>query len=619
MTSGVSVPASATLGQGPKWVRLTRTLALAPLLGCAAILAAKTALIWRININWDEFNFLSHVHELSRGQMVLLLNGAYVHLFEWLTRLDSAEVGQIVAARLVMLALLVVTCVLLWRLASHWVPRASAAVAPLCYLSTYPVLAHGASFRYDSLLAPLSLAVLLLLLRGARGVRTPALAGLLLGVAGAVSIKAALLLPVIVLLLLLSPVDDRDRSLRELARTFCVLALVSASSFVLLLALHKLALAPASGLEATRAQSALSKTILDAPFFPRRAQYHALRQADSFAWLLIFVGGLCALFRARYRRAVALALSLSPILYYRNAWPYYYVVMLAPACVLASIAVESLRQPLEALRQHWVAYSIPLLVSIPLVVHAGGTLLRLWPDRQGSQREVIDAVHQVFEKPVPYVDHSGMIASFPKVGFFMSSWGLEDYRAAGVSFMEKALAARAPLLLANRPVLDPASGPFRSRLLARDRELIERFYPAYWGPIRVAGALVDLAARREVIVSLPFPGAYRIEAERAVLIDGVQRQACETVTVDGTAIRVRLADAGGNASTRVRFVWHEAGPTPSRPPPAGNDLYTSLLSSLWQREPAQDHSAAPPSSAPKRSCSAVQSRANAGTETLRGS
>ena len=38
----------------------------------------------------------------------------------------------------------------------------------------------------------------------------------------------------------------------------------------------------------------------------------------------------------------ALGLSLLPLAFYRNAFPYYYVVMLAPASVLAGYAVAQI-------------------------------------------------------------------------------------------------------------------------------------------------------------------------------------------------------------------------------------------------------------------------------------
>src|SRR5688572_25104833 len=92
--------------------------------GCAAasvaILAAKFFLAARINVNWDEFYFLSHVHDLARGELVLFLQGAYTHAFRWLALAGDDEMDQVLRGRLVMCALLAVAGVLTYVLARLW-------------------------------------------------------------------------------------------------------------------------------------------------------------------------------------------------------------------------------------------------------------------------------------------------------------------------------------------------------------------------------------------------------------------------------------------------------------------------------------------------------------------
>lgn len=45
--------------------------------GVLALLAAKLVLLRDININWDEFYFLAHVHSLARGELAFGLQTAY--------------------------------------------------------------------------------------------------------------------------------------------------------------------------------------------------------------------------------------------------------------------------------------------------------------------------------------------------------------------------------------------------------------------------------------------------------------------------------------------------------------------------------------------------------------
>jgi hypothetical protein len=70
----------------------------------AGVAAYKVLLVWRLNVNWDEFYFLNHVYALSQGELTFLLQGAYTHAFTWLTLVPGQEVDQVVAGRLVMAA-----------------------------------------------------------------------------------------------------------------------------------------------------------------------------------------------------------------------------------------------------------------------------------------------------------------------------------------------------------------------------------------------------------------------------------------------------------------------------------------------------------------------------------
>jgi hypothetical protein len=544
----------------------------ASIAACAALVIAKSLLLWRININWDEFNFLSHAHESARGELRLLVNGAYAHLFEWLAALPLYEADQIVTGRVVMFALFVLTLVLIWRLAAVWTPPAVAWIAPLCYASMAPVMQHGASFRYDSLLAPLTVAVLLLLAQEPISRRRSVYAGLLFGVAGSISIKAILLVPAIIVLALTAH-RAKSKSFKLNLVDLALMGIVSAATAAALLGLHKLSLAPAAFTGSVQAETALRKTILEVPFFPRRTQYTLVRQEDGLAWGLMFAGALCALAFARYRRAAACALSLSPLLFYRNAWPYYYLLMLAPASVLAAVAVDGVRHLTVRITRENAATAVVLALILALAAQGLIHAYALRHNEQLAQRAVINGVHQIFPRAVAYIDHSGMISSFRKANFFMSTWGLEEYRKRGQSFVGPALLTqRPPLLLANRPVLDPRAAQF-VWLLAQDQELLKKFYAPYWGPVFVAGASVELAGGATAQVELPFPGDYRVVSASAVMVDGVSYEPQSVFKTDKTVVTV-TGPTSGDAAT-IQFITAEAQPPPDADAPIGA-LYTGL-------------------------------------------
>jgi hypothetical protein len=555
-----------------KW--LAWTAAVLPIIACCALISAKLALLWRINVNWDEFFFLSHVYELTGGRLTLLFQGAYTHLFRWLTWLDGNEVDQILAARLVMFGLLALTSFLLWRLARVWVSHETAALAPLCYLAMSPVLKHGGSFRYDSLMVPLTVLTLLLLAKRKTQRHGVVLAAVSLGVSAAISVKAILLAPAIGVLMLLTSLDDKPFPWRKLATDVLVFGATAALTLVVLMGLHKLSVTvPVQGSSQLAAET-VNKVLLDVPFFPQAGSFYATRYTDNFAWLLLFAGALAALLQRRFRPAFACSLTLLPILFYRNAFPYYYVVMLAPACVLAAVAADTVREFLVRRAQATGAYVMLSVIAAALLAHGATQVADLRHNDQLGQRMVVNAVHSIFPQPVPYLDHSGMIASFPKVNFFMSTWGIQTYRQNGRAFMAEALKNHAPpLLLANRPVLDPNAGAFK-RLLPEDQELIERFYLPYWGPIRVAGAAFTISDGAATAIELPFSGSYRLETSEPVLVDGTVRGNGDVVTVGHTTVQLRSASTT-SAGIQGRFIIASA-----QPPPPGDmpsfPLYTGL-------------------------------------------
>ena len=100
--------------------RFNRILSATAAAACVALAAYKFFLTGRLNVNWDEFYYLNFVHALARGDLNLLMQGAYTHLFAWLPAVGGDEMAQILAARVVMVVLLCFTTLLVWRLGRRW-------------------------------------------------------------------------------------------------------------------------------------------------------------------------------------------------------------------------------------------------------------------------------------------------------------------------------------------------------------------------------------------------------------------------------------------------------------------------------------------------------------------
>jgi hypothetical protein len=551
---------------------LERALAATALLACLGLLAFKFLLSRRLNVNWDEFYFLSHVYSLMRGEFDLVIQGAYTHLFTWLTTLPGNEIEQIVVARWVMLVLLCVTCWLVWRLACRWLTGFAALVPCFVYLSAMPVVLHGGSFRYDSMLAPLSIAALLLLWSPKRSARRDWLAGAVIGLATVVSIKVVLFAPLFLAALVTSN-GTSPRLVRatyqEAAAMAARIALAAGVVALVLIGLHSLTVVhSATDSLAGTAGGVVRKTLLETPWFPRIGFLEAYVRWQPLHWLLIALGTLIALARRRFDVA-SLALALLPIAFYRNAFPYYYVVMLAPASVLAGYAVHEMRALVRPLASEMVTSALVGTIWLGLLYQGLSGLNRLNVDDQVIQRMLISGVHQIFSEPVNYVDRCGMISSFRKVNFFMSTWGMESYRARGEPFMPAAIRDHRPaFVLVNTGALGTTRRSVRG-LLPDDFDAVAQYYPKYWGPLRVAGASAELTAAGPIPMKVPFADRYRIAATAPILVDGVARDNGEVIDVsaDGVVVEpARFRETGEAVSVRLVLAAAGAPPKDELPP-----------------------------------------------------
>jgi hypothetical protein len=222
------------------------------------------------------------------------------------------------------------------------------------------------------------------------------------------------------------------------------------------------------------------------------------------------------------------------------------------------------------------------LLSLLVLLQVGILLLRAstnLPDAIEPQRGTLQAVHAVFPEPVPYIDGYGVVSSFPRVGFFMSSWGVDKYRDAGEPvFRDLVAKAQPPLLLADSPSLYGALVPGvtvvpERALLPEDIAFLQANYLQHWGMIFVAGKDLDLpisgdAAEFEIAIG----GAYRLESDAPLLIDGIERRPGDVVTL---AIGIHSADADPGAD-HVILRWAAAQPPPESEP---TDLWSFFSAS----------------------------------------
>jgi len=510
----------------------------------AAILLVLAGMLWLVfvhNVNWDEFYYLQQVHEHANGTLARPLQTFHVHFFQWLTRLPFDEMGQVIAVRLVMLALFAGTAALIWRTARAMVEARFAAIGALCFLGAGFAVGHGASFRADPIVAFLLMVSLCILFALRLTPLRLALAGLAGALAFMVSIKAVLFAPAF-----LAPVLWRRDEPGALVRVG--LAGVSAAAFTVVLYLwHKAQLGDAGVAQTVEiAGSAWSRAILSGPLLPRGN--------EVLLWALLSVGPVAfilAAFAVRgrpLRQTVTLLLLVLPfasVLFYRNAFPYFFPFIVPPLMVAAAVGARALgRRPAMLAR-------VLFLVAASAVLQFGLSV------REGNavQYRLIAAVHKLFPEPVAYIDRNGMISQFPKVGFFMSSWGIANYRRDGLPIFEDILREhRPPLLIANAPALDNAltgNGDDASccGLFLEDREVLRDNYLHHSGAVWLAGRVLELDSSPRDVGFL-IEGPYRIEAEGTVTINGILHASGEVAQIR-QGLNVMSAEQG----TALRLLW----------------------------------------------------------------
>ncbi|GAA4709233.1 hypothetical protein H9L13_00980 [Sphingomonas lutea] len=485
---------------------------------CAVVcLLLQARMIFLQPIHWDEYRFLADIHAFQRGELSSAFLTFQVHLFGWLTRFPN-EMDQIHVARGVMLALESGTVVFIWLIARRFFDATAAAFAATAYLSFSYVFLHGASFRFDPIAIFLVMfATWLLICRPLRLVTISAVA-LAVAIATMVTVKVALAAPLLVAagVYRIMEAERRVPTLLALAGG----AALSALFLALLYAWHASTLA-APTVSATQQQlgSSYDKTLSDwRPFWTHRYFIRAVLENPVY-WVMLAAGIFAIGRRLRDQpvRSLMLLAFMLPFLtltFYRNAFPYFYAFILAPAAItVAGAATLSWLRPFL-----W-------LVTTGWTIVAALMMMRINPATAADQAAATNLVHRLFPSPVPYLDRSSMIPTFPQAGMFMSSWEMENYRDGKRPTIRTLLATRQPVfIIANSPIISEGFGIAPSatpRILfhPEDRAALQSQYVHYTGPIWIAGKRIA-ASPRPVVADFQVAGTYVLNSRVPVQIDG---------------------------------------------------------------------------------------------------
>jgi hypothetical protein len=539
-------------------------------------LVLKLLLLLRHKIGWDEFRFLSTVHSFQRGELIQPFQSFHVHFLGWTPWVSGNEVAQIIAARCFLFLLFLASGFLLYRIARNFVNRTGALFTIFCWLSLSNVILHGASLRYDSFCSFLFLLACFALLRENRVRSWSAIAGLAMGISLLISLKAAI--HVVSLFALLGALWIISEEKKPIFRKWAVFLPLMALTFGLGFSIHQGAL-PSGGTPAqqTFVRQASSKAIIFKEFFPRWEYFAGTLQQNPFVWLLLGAGCFYAsreLFGKQDKKSLIALSFLAPLFslpFYRNAFPYYYVFVIAPALMLCGIMAHRLVQDFEksGSRSLLLLFAI---ICLPIAGGAGIHFYKAFGRDNRSQAELLGAIHRMFPEPVPYIDGCSAVASYPKVGFFMSTWVMENYLAEGQPIFRRILREKHPqFLLANTPYLDfnfPRDNSFfeiNYDILEEDRKVLEENFVRYWGMVWVPGkVLYANTAGEQLDFEILIPGPYVIESNGQVVLDTMSRSPGEQIMLTSGMHTAQLKRKG----QKVVLRWGKINNAPHAPPPA---------------------------------------------------
>ena len=507
------------------------------------------------NINWDEFYYLSQVHLYRNGLLSLSLQTAHVHLFGWLPFVSKNEVHQVFAARVFLWLLSIASSALIYVIAKKFCSRAAALLSVLFYLGFSYVVDHVLSFRSDPICAFLFLATLYFLLNADRSRYHIVISAFVLAVAMMVSVKSVFYLGTIGTIFLGLFLLESDK--RAIAKQALVFAVAFSVSLLVLYQAHNYSLASASQTDATGyIRNVGTKTLLSVPFLPRLDYILNALSQNGLIWLFVFLGLAKAgygLVEGRDRKGavvlVSFAVPLLSLLFYRNAFPYFYVFLMPAVVILGGVFADALIETFRRSRSKVLMLALGGTVVMISVSFLADYIRRL-PDQTAAQAEIIALTHRMFPEPVPYIDRNSMISSYPKVGFFMSTWGVEGYLARSRPIMEDLIRREQPkFMIANSCGLD-IDQPWVEyerlcpyRLFHDDFETLRANFVHQWGAIYVAGKAFELRVasapeRFEILIA----GIYTIEADAAVSVDGAVHRPDSQVRFDQGGHEIAAVD-----------------------------------------------------------------------------
>lgn len=565
-----------------------------------ASILAKIYVALYYQINWDEFLFLSRIYLSSNDSLGSVFQTGYVHLFSWLIWIPGDEVDQVVVGRLIMLLLQCGTMWIIFLIARDLLGWSAALISVASYATFSFVLIHGSSFRADPLVGFLVMCALYWLYFKCVSVKQIFVVSVFLSAATMVSVKSVLLMPMLALVVLVKSIGGGKSFKTIFVYSVPVVGLLCLTFISIYIMHYNFLGGERSGVPINQTFGRFMYVLTPEKIFPR---WDFIRQTiieNPFYYMMVFAGVVAAFvslaksykgFDSRALLVLVMATPLLTLIVYRNAFPYYFPYMLPSVSISAGYAWYVLSSAnmrsekiaafgcllifLSALlwmEQHVLMllapYTLPVVVilgvylwlavklkaspgvmqviPLALVLASSFHIYRDGIDRASAltfddQKKILSVVHKMFPDPVPYLDGNSMVASFPKVGFLMSTWGLARYFSDGVPVISQEVHSREPkfvILNTSTAVLERVFTR-ESGLLPKDVKVLRENYIPHWGSIYIAGKQLHLEPGRKNTFELIISGRYTLESPIPVLINGKLVEPGEVVELASELVAVQ--------------------------------------------------------------------------------
>lgn len=532
-----------------------------PFAGIAGVLCLQLFLLFEKPFNWDEYLHYGKVYQLRDGTLSTPFQTLLMRLIAWSADIPGDLFDRMMAARLMIWLVFVLGLAAIYSVARRFGGREDALWSVLAYLAGGYVFAHGFAIRTDPVAMAILMGALAAMAHRPVNVFNATAIGAAIGIAGVITVKSVFYAPCFLGIAWLK-FAEADRS-QACAWRLAVILPAALITYGAVLLAHRSGLAPpdfASGSLPGFASNGMQW--LTEGFMPR-----ATYSIAAFITAPLFLFALTTVRKARLGRGLpgaqaaallGLVLPLASLLFYRNAFPYFFVFIMAPVAA-------ALPPAMAALRERYGRAATAVLATVPVLA----TFATTPREELSRQRAVVAYAHDRLPPGSASLDHAGLVADRPLVvGHLLSGIGLRNYRARGVPLVAQAVEqGRIGVVVANTPSLVEAmegkSTP--EGLTPDDVEALHGNFAHIGGPIWLPGKTIpqgNQPARFEVKIA----GPYTADA---------------TITVDGRRLRrgetIRLA-AGPHEATGERpddiVLWAGTAIPPPPPAAAHGEMFT---------------------------------------------